>query len=103
MGLYIIGMGSDCYDVVSESGGDMLKRLEAPHPFDTETVIPEAFIYLNNRMNQTKLNRLMCYGLWKASGLSNILLIAPNSSIIDKRVRNLATIFDLPPRAGGGK
>ena len=96
MALYIVGMGSGYYDVANESGEDMLKRLFAPHPFNAATVIPEALISLNCRQRQSKLNSLMCHAIFQSYGKSNILLIVPNSSMVDKRVRNQAVIVDLP-------
>ena len=90
--LTIIEVGDGITDtVINENGLDFV---ESEHLFNAKnTIIPDAYLYADSRSSNSKHNKLFAYQVFKAinEGM-NIILIAPNKKMLDKRLRNEATI-----------
>ncbi len=91
MPLYILATGTNLpIHIVSASS-------EIPEVITVDTLFSEAYFSLDSRQSNSKGNRILGYKIQQAlsKGL-DIFLIAPEAGMIDKRLRNLATIITLP-------
>jgi len=99
--IYIIETGDIC-DVIdfTDHSLDIEQWLSSPYPFNAAcTIIPDAYLRLDSKV-RTKLSTVLCAAIAKAKDDTNIILLAPKASIIDKRVRDMATVIK-PTRAAG--
>lgn len=61
------------------------------------TIIPDAYFYADARLYASKANRTFSYEVSKAvSEGKDVILIVPEVSMIDKRLRVQAIVFRLP-------
>ena len=60
-------------------------------------IFPEAHLFADSRQSASKKNKLFAYSVYKALKEGcNFVLITPDEKMIDKRIRNIATVIKLP-------
>ena len=92
MSLYILATGTDLPIHIVRGSSDIPEVIT-----DDFTLIPEAYFFLDSRQSNSKGNRILGYKIQQALGRGlDIFLIAPDAGMIDKRLRNQATILTLP-------
>ena len=101
--LIILETGSGITDFINKDGEERQRWLTSEHPFNAGcTVVPDAWIYADNRVTMSKQNKLFTYQV--SQGLKDgcdIILIAPSKDMLDRRLRKHAIVFGLPVREGG--
>lgn len=82
---------------------DDLKRLAVEDSKESRylaetTIIPDAYLAMDSRQTQSKMNMLVTYYLYKQLRDENInlILLTPEAKLIDRRIRNKAVIISLP-------
>jgi len=92
--ILILATGS-ITDTLHQTHEEREKWIEDGCPMSTCTVIPDAYFYLDSRNSMSKLNGLTTRGILEAK--NDVILIVPDEDMIDKRVRNKATILKVRP------
>lgn len=92
--IFILATGA-LSDTLQQTREEREKWVEDGCPMNACTVIPDAYLLLDPRASMSKLVKLAAYGVSRAE--NDVILIVPDEGMIDKRVRNKATILKLKP------
>ena len=87
----VVGIGSEAYDLIN-----FRERFWEEEGFNSSLVAPEAVLLADCRNSQSKSNKLFTYRVQEArnKGL-NVVLIVPRVDMVDKRLRESATLLQL--------
>ncbi len=82
-------------DVLHQTHEEREKWVKDGCPMSTCTVIPDAYLILDSRASMSKFNALAAKSILEAE--YDVILIVPDEGMIDKRVRDKATILKVQP------
>ncbi len=92
--ILILATGS-ITDILHQTHEEREKWIVDGCPMSTCTVIPDAHFYLDSRNSTSRLNRSATKSILEAK--NDVILIVPDEGMIDKRVRNKATVLKIKP------
>jgi len=88
--ILILAMGSTV-DVLHQTHEERKKWAADGCPMSACTIVPDAYLLLDSRASMSKLNKTAAKSILEAK--NDVVLIVPDEGMIDKRVRDKATIL----------
>ena len=91
--ILVLATGSLTTDTLQQTHEEREEWVKGGCSMNACTVIPDAHMYLDCRNSMSKLNTAVVRAILEAS--NDVILIVPDETMIDKRVRYKATILKL--------
>jgi len=82
-------------DTLCQAHEEREKWVKDGCPMNASTIIPDAYFLLDSRNSMSKLNALAAKCILEAE--NDVILVVPDETMIDKRVRRKAVILKLRP------